>query len=89
MEIGKVDLLLDLADLLLAVMLAPVKHPVHVEVHIVIQVRRVEVHLLLNFAFIRLLLLPLSARLHHHPILLWGLRGPSGTPFQNLRMAKK
>lgn len=70
-EVGEVYLLLNLPDLLFAIMFAPVQHSVHVEIHGLVQVGRVEVHLLLLFLcklLVSLLCLG-PCRLHYKPLL--------------------
>lgn len=46
-EILRINFLLDLPQLLLPLLLALVEHAIHIQVHVLLQVRRVEVNLLL------------------------------------------
>ena len=48
-EILGINFLLDLPQLLLPLLLALVEHAIHIQVHVLLQVRRVEVNLLFLF----------------------------------------
>lgn len=45
-EISQVDLFLDLPNLFLSFVLAAIEHSIHKEIHVLVQIGRVEVHLL-------------------------------------------
>lgn len=93
-EIGQIDLLLYFPNLLLAVMLAPVQHAVHEQVHVLVQVRRIEIDLLFWTRLGKLLwLLRLMTNRLDHEAIGGGRRGRpedrTRRSFQDFGMAEK